>query len=194
MGRYRLAGGRGRGLGVALVLSGRRGPRPCRAAGLSLVEVLVAAALFLVVVIGVLPLFTRAMGANVSGNEATQGSAFARSQIEEFLQLPFNSANLAPTDGNPIRHYYSAASRAWVAGAPPADGSDRALWTREVRVRQYHVSALADGRIEETEALAAGSDAAWVHLKEITVELKGERETEAMGPAQSFTFQVFKAQ
>ncbi len=183
---------------MAVVLSpgpgGARLPRPRRERGLSLVEVLVAAALFLVVVIGVLPLFTRAMGANVAGNEATQGSAFARSQIEQALQLPFNSAGLAPTGNNPIRHYYSAKSRTWVPGPPPSDGSDRALWTREIRVRQYHVSALADGRVEETEALAAGSDPAWVHLKEITVELKGERETQALGPAQRFTFQVFKAQ
>ncbi len=177
---------------MALVLSRRR--RALCETGLSLVEVLVAAALFLIVVIGVLPLFTRAMGANVAGNEATQGSAFARSQIEEALQLPFNSGNLTPTGNNPIRHYYSAARRTWVAGDPPADGSDRPLWTREIRVRQYHVSALADGRVDETEALAAGTDPAWVHLKEITVELKGERETAALGPPQSFTFQVFKAQ
>ncbi len=179
---------------MALALKAGRPPRQGREAGLSLVEVLVAAGLFLIVVIGVLPLFTRAMGANVSGNEATQGSAFARSQIEELLQLPFTSANLAPTGNNPIRHYYSAETRTWQPGLPPPDGSDPALWTREISVRQYHVSALADGRIEDTEALAAAADAAWVHLKEITVELKGQRESAALGPAQDFTFQVFKAQ
>ena len=51
-------------------------------AGFSLLEVLIAAVLMLVIAVGVLPLFTRAMTASLSGNDSSQASNFGRSRLE----------------------------------------------------------------------------------------------------------------
>ena len=76
----------GRGLCPA-----RRRPRdlPGRARGFTLVEVLIAAAILLVVALGILPLFMRSIVSNMEGSDHTQVANAARARAEEFFQLPF---------------------------------------------------------------------------------------------------------
>lgn len=59
-------------------------------AGMSLVEVTIAAAILLVVSIGVLPLFTRAIVNNRSGYDSNQASHLVRTSLEDDLALGFN--------------------------------------------------------------------------------------------------------
>ena len=47
-----------------------------------------------------------------------------------------------------------------------------AQWSRTTIVRQYNVDALDDDRVEMAEALAAGSDPSFIHLKEIQVTVE----------------------
>lgn len=164
------------------------------AAGFSMVELLVASLLFLMTVLGILPLFMDAGTSNVVAHDSTSGSNFARSQLEEFEQLPFNSARLVPNADDPLVEYYSIGSHEWKAGEPPSDGSDPGSWVRTTTVRQFNVSALDDGTLDpDTEALDVGADPAWVHLKQVSVELRSLRESGALGPAQVIAFDVMIA-
>ena len=162
--------------------------------GFSMVELLVASVLFTMTVLGILPLFMAAGTSNVVANDSTKAANFARSQLEEFQQLPFNSAQLVPNADDPLVEYYSVESHEWKPGEPPGDGSDPGTWLRTTTVRQFNISALDDGTIDpDTEALDAGADPAWVHLKQVSVELRSLRESGILGPAQVITFNLMKA-
>jgi hypothetical protein len=71
--------------------------RPAEA-GYSVVEGLIAAALLLIVTVGVIPLFTRSMINNLRGNDSTRISNGAIDELERSLEAPFNSGDtsLAP--------------------------------------------------------------------------------------------------
>ena len=57
--------------------------------GFSLIEVLMAMALLVVVVAGLLPLFTRSVLENLEGKESTLSVNHARSELETQKQLSF---------------------------------------------------------------------------------------------------------
>lgn len=68
--------------------------------GLSLVEVLIAAAILLIVAVGILPLFTRSMLNNVSGYDSTQATSHGKSELETLFSNSVDSiemTNPAPT-------------------------------------------------------------------------------------------------
>ena len=67
-------------------------------AGFSVIEGLIAALLLLIVTLGILPLFSRAMNNNVKGNDSTRQSNAAIDAFESAVALPFNSG---ATDGRP---------------------------------------------------------------------------------------------
>lgn len=166
-------------------------------AGFTLLEVLIAMALFLVVALGILPLFTQSMTSNLSGRESTVAANFARSRVEQFFQLAFNSADLTIDDGTEkvFEDYYSEQDDEWKDGAAPLDGSDPAVWTRTTTVRQYSSNALEDGTLDPaTEALPAGTDPNFIHLKEILVELEGTREGGPLLPAKRIALRALKSQ
>lgn len=115
-------------------------------AGFSIIESLIAAALLLIVVVGVLPLFTRSMLNNVRGNDSTRQSNGAIDTFERGKGSDFNSGYMTVPDGATeavettvmgIRHLPSgdAASTTWepAAAIPAAD-----VFARRVRtLRQY---------------------------------------------------------
>ena len=162
-------------------------------AGFSLLEVLIAAVLMLVIAVGVLPLFTRAMTASLSGNDSSQASNFGRSRLEEMYQLPFNSPGLAITAGSEAKatEWWSDADKSWKTGAvPPASA-----WTRTTRLRQFSLAGLvdADGDGEFDEPLPAGTDPRFIHLKEIVVRLEGNRTAgNPLGVARPITLRILK--
>lgn len=152
------------------------------AAGFSIVEVLIASLFLLGISLGLLPIFTRSVVDNASGNESTQVSNLGRSAIEEFRQLPFNSPRLTIDAGSEkvFDEYYSYADRTWKAGLAPTDGSDPALWERTVTVRQYSATDLRDvdespGVLDPGEALPAGTDSSFIHIKEIELDVRAFR-------------------
>ncbi|MDX1501678.1 MAG: prepilin-type N-terminal cleavage/methylation domain-containing protein [Thermoanaerobaculia bacterium] len=164
--------------------------------GFSLLEALVASALLLMIVVGVLPLFTRATIDNLTGFEASQIANLARSQMERCLEHDFDHPEMSIPTGRSRREtveHYSAAARRWKTGSTAA-GGDRAVWVRTTTVRQYHVSALSDGELEESEALPGGAPAEHVHLKEITVRLDNRAGGSVARPTQTITLRLFKSQ
>jgi prepilin-type N-terminal cleavage/methylation domain-containing protein len=139
--------------------------------GFSVIEVLIAAAIFLIIALGVLPLFTQAIRNNLSGRDATDVSNLGKSRVEELLQVPFDTL-LVPaglTEGK-IDEYYSQREQKWKPGTPPAGNTDPALWLRTIRIRQFTLGDLQS--TGTTKPLPGEAPAGLVHLKEIVVEVR----------------------
>lgn len=123
-------------------------PGRCRQ-GFSLLEVLVAMVLLVVVVAGLLPLFSRSVLENVEGRELTKSGSLGRSEAEDLHQLFFNNWELEIQNGNvrTTQDYWDqgladkVGDEAWVATVPVGAV---APWTRTVDVRQYGINGVQD--------------------------------------------------
>lgn len=194
---------------------GRAGER-----GMSLIEALIAMALLLLVAIGILPLFTRAMVNNAAGSEATQTANNARAQLEDLAQLSFNNVALRLDGGDElltVEEYYMG--QPMVQGderwAPANSDTEQVLYERTTRVRQFSLNGLqdddADNVIDSIDGigdgdhdgefdnpLPDGTDTQFVHLKEVAVEIVTPRATNSGGPgplgaAPTYHVRTFKA-
>ena len=181
-----------------MVLSSSRPGAPAPA-GFSLVEVVIASAIFLVIAIGVLPLFTRSINSNLIGNDYMNAANHGRSGLETFHQMDFNSAALSPdpaATSKEVKDYWSqgdpqkTGDEGWLA-TPPTTA--QTLWQRTTTVRQYSVNALADGNLKTDEALPGGTDPIFVHLKEIRIQVQSTRGGGALGGGKQITLRVLKA-
>lgn len=162
-----------------------RTPRTER--GFSLIEVLIAGVILMVIALGMVPLFTRAIASNVSGFSYTEVSNFARSRAEEFLQYPFNSPRLTVAAGDEaleIEDFYSEREDRW---QETLDAGDTALFTRTTTIRQFGVTDL-------TNPLDGGVPPGAVHLKEITVEVEGIGLAGSLGTGKMIAVRVLKSQ
>lgn len=143
-----------------------------RAAGFSLVEVLIATLLFFIVAISVMPFFSRSMLSNRAGADATTVTQFGLSRVEEMMAPPLDNPSVDP---GTTSEYYSATDEVWKTGTPPETG-DRASWTRVTRITQHSLSDLeSDGAFDDP--LPVGADESTIHLKLIEVQvgmLRGE--------------------
>jgi type II secretory pathway pseudopilin PulG len=158
--------------------------------GFSVIEVLIATAIFFIIAMGLLPLFTQSMANNVAGREATEVSNFAKSRVEELLQLPFNDERMTiPAGGNVLEtvEHWSVADEAWMPG-PAVDGS---LWERTTRIRQFGVNDMLDGFLDNP--LPGGFDPDFIHLKEIEVEVRGTRNSGPFGGAKKMSVRMLRA-
>lgn len=175
----------------------RRRVAGAAAGGFSLVEVLIAMVILLIIAVGIMPIFTQASVSNVSGNDSTRVSNFARDRAEEVVQYPFNSTEMTITAGSeaqlpPGGEYFSARDEVWKPGAPTP--GDPGPFTRTTIIRQYSVKALEDGTIDVAEALPAGADPKDIQLKEIEVTIQGTRVLgSTLGPAKHLTVRVLKS-
>jgi prepilin-type N-terminal cleavage/methylation domain-containing protein len=145
-----------------------------RQAGFSLIEVLIAAGIMLIVALGVLPLFTQSMVNNSAGNDYTQVSNYAKSELERLNELPFDSPSLTIPAGQPsiiTTDFYSPTRRRWVTAVVLA--SEKPTWTRTITVEQCSLSGVENGRCEAT--LPGGATPAFVHVKDIEVAIVGGR-------------------
>jgi Tfp pilus assembly protein PilV len=170
------------------------------AAGFSLLEALIAAAILLFIALGLIPIFARAIRDNATGSDSTQATNHGKTELEECLQLPFKNQKLAiagaavvgTTTENWIRStptQMGDGNEGWTASAPT--GSQQLLWTRTTRVRQYNISDLEDdGSL--TTPLPGSTQETFIHLKEIEVELDGDRGL-ALGGGRRVTFRVLKS-
>jgi hypothetical protein len=176
-------------------------PRSNRERGVSIIEALVAAALLLLIITGVLPMFLRSMVNNVAGNESTLVSNFSKSQTEELFQLPFGSLDVPA--GQPE---LALPVESWAAGSPDQTGDasegwwpDPAgkgivRWQRQAVVRQYNVvEALEDGLLTTAEALPGGTAPEFVHFKEIDVDVRGTREAGALEEPKKISVRLLKS-
>ena len=167
--------------------------RRARQVGLSIVEVTIAAALLLVIALGILPLFTRSIISNRQGLDSTEVSNMARTQMEEYVQLPFNHTMLTVPDGTSelvVEQHYSEKDDKWKVGKDPA-GGDNALFVRTTRIRQFGIDPSAVSGL--TAAIQGGEPATTIHLKEIQINVLGHAGG-PLGPQKQITVRVFKSQ
>ena len=159
--------------------------------GFSLIEVLIAAAIFLIVALGIVPFFTQVIVNNRAGADYTQSTNYAKSELERLYALPFSSPDLQVTTGSSAVtvSYFSLANQAWV---PAITSPDAALWTRTVTIRDYDISAmLAGGAV--ADALPAGTPASFIHAKQIEVKVASGRAGGPLGGGKQVTLSVFKS-
>jgi Tfp pilus assembly protein PilV len=173
-----------------------RQPQRFREAGFSLVEVLIGGLLFLVVVIGILPLFTRAMVDNTAGNDYTQVSNMAKSGAEELDQAPFNGTTMTVPSGQSFletKQIWNGTTQQWGVdtGAVPTATT---TWRRTTRIRQYSLSDLTEDTSNPAfdHPLPGGTPVAFVHLKELEIQVQNVTPQQALGARRQFSMRVMK--
>jgi len=167
-------------------------------AGFSLIEVLVAAALLLVILLGIIPLFVRASVNRQAGRESTDVGAFARSRAETLLQLPFDHPDVSvPPGANVLEtvEYLRQGTDEWTTDAAAAPD---AVWVRTTRVEQFAAGDLLDGDTDgDGNSLdnprPGGSDPRSIQLKQIEVAVTSPRDAGPFGAAEQLTVRVLKA-
>ncbi|MFN7959817.1 MAG: type II secretion system protein [Thermoanaerobaculia bacterium] len=141
--------------------------------GFSMVEVLIASALFLVISLSVAPLFTHATVRNAAGADSTILTNFTKTQIEQYFQEAFDNPALVlgPGASQLLRtEYWDEANQIFVTATPPV--GSRTRYTRVTRVRYCSVTDLDDdGQCNADPPLTGDSDPALIHVKEIQVTL-----------------------
>jgi len=157
-----------------------------RQAGLSVIEVLIAALLFLIIMLGTLPLFTQAMTSNTSGGLSTDNASDIKDAIEFIYQTPWDQV----AAGERVE-IHTLEEDKWVVGDTPPSG-ETLRGTRTTTIRDYHISALDDGILAVDEKLE-GADPFWVNLKEIEVNIDGEA-SGALASTQNVTHRVLRSQ
>lgn len=174
-----------------------------QSAGFSVVEVLIAAAVLLIVAIGILPMFTRSITNNAQGQIMTQTVHRAKSELEELIQADFNSAALTvgPGEefGDPARpgketvEMYSRRTEKWIPEASFPTGEDPAF-IRTIRVRQYNLASLESSENSaDWEPLDGSAPDNQVHLKEIEVVVATPERGGILGPGRQLTLRMYKS-
>lgn len=181
--------------------------------GSSILEVLLGFFILLLVLVGLLPLFTRAVGQNAAGRESTEMTAFGSARLESRLRLGFNNWELQVTSGSSRRTTeFQSRTRPDLAGdgewldEPPAKP---VKWRRTTEVRQFAICGVRDHDgdgvldtiigLEDADRdgyfdhpLPAEADPAAVHLKEIRVHLRGTAYAFGSGPSARLTLTSLK--
>jgi type II secretory pathway pseudopilin PulG len=181
------------------LLNARR-PRRRAESGFSMIEALIAAGILLIIAVGLLPVFTRAVQDNVTGNDASQATNNSRTRVEEMLGVPFDNLVMTVPVGSTQRQTIESwaqgtvdqtgdANEGWWPNAPTNRGT--LLWTRTTRVRQYSISALDDGDLDRLDDGLTGEDElpgntqpTFVHLKEIEVTITNPKQGGVLGSGQ----------
>jgi Tfp pilus assembly protein PilV len=173
-------------------------------AGFSLIEALIAAAILLIIALGLLPVFSRAINDNVTGNDATQATNGSRTELEELLQMPFNNQRVVVAAGQTkteTKDFYTRAKADASTGAyeigdategwtADATGRGPVLWNRTTTVQQYGITDLNDGKLDTP--LDGSTQANFVHLKQIQVQIDNPKK-DLFGNGQGITLTVIKA-
>lgn len=173
-------------------------------AGFSIIEALVAAAILLIIALGLLPVFSRSINDNVTGDDATQATNASRTQVEDLLQMPFNNTQLVIPAGSTVstakdyytRGVYDAGTANYEIGSPTegwatdASGRGPVLWNRTTTVQQYAIGDLDDGKLDTP--LDGGIDTSYVHLKQIQVQIDNPKK-DLFGNGQGITLTILKS-
>lgn len=165
--------------------------------GFSLVEVLVALVILLFILLGVVPLFLRAMVSRESGRESTAVGSFARTRAERLVELPFGHRELTVPPGSDALEtveYRLPGSEAWHLD-PSLAG--QAMWVRTTRVQQFRGEDLIDGDTDGDGddldvPLDGGTHPRFVHLKQIEVRVESPRDAGPLGAAEELVVRVLK--
>lgn len=166
-------------------------------AGFSIIEGLVSMAVLLIVVVGLIPLFTQSMVNNLAGSHLTQATNFTTDAFEELFQFDFEDQRLDLDTGSNALRISELFGSGQEVGVPiemvrqdlsEADNDaeldpeaeleefslgalQQALWLRVITVRQFPISAARDETLTVDEQLDGDFPANAVNFKliEITV-------------------------
>ena len=152
-------------------------------AGFSIIEGLIAALLLLVVTLGILPLFSRAMNNNLKGNDSTRQSNGAVDAFESAAALQFNDGAMTIPPGqtslvvtetlalkkidSPTGGYDTAMSTRWELPADLATGDQPSL-NRVRTLRQFSFDDFNDNQMFDNP-LDGIVEPRLVHLKVLDV-------------------------
>ncbi|HEX4952218.1 MAG TPA: hypothetical protein VF017_02330 [Thermoanaerobaculia bacterium] len=143
-----------------------------RDAGFSILEVLIAAALFLFITLSISGLYARSAVNNFKGADSTRLANLGKTAVEELLYAPFDSTSLTVPAGATeasVTQYWSESANGFVSTVPPAGTHPK--FRRVLTVRYCGIGDLDDNGRCDTP-LQGDSDPGLVHLKEIRVELR----------------------
>ena len=139
-------------------------------AGFSLVEGLVALAVLMTIVIGLIPLFTQSMVNNTAGRHMTQATNFSTDTLEGIMQLPLNNELLTLADGLPrsVRVQLISGREALDSSYEPRPGFEYAvLETRnlgDVTLSDDPETAIVEAGFADADALRSGK---WLRIIEV---------------------------
>lgn len=197
-------------MGVELTRRRRRR----RQAGFSLIEVLIGFLILLLVLIGLLPIFTRAVIQNVAGKEALVVTNHGGTRLEGLYQLTFNNWEVDITAGSARQtvDYWGIGTEdeigdeAWVADP----SGQLAPWRRTTEVRQLSINGVNDNNLDGVldeivgledldhdgyfdNVLPAGATPNAIHLKEVRVVVESQRGSLGSGQPTTLTLRSLKA-
>ena len=192
-----------------------RTQRNNRLDGFSLIEVLIAMGIVVIAIVGLLPLFMRSVVENIEGRESTMVGNHGRSQLETFSELTFNNWELEINAGTErtAQDFYTTGAvdrrgdESWVTAVPAGEISP---WTRNTTVRQMGINGVVDNDLdgvidqirgleddnydgEFDNPLPAGTTPGAIHLKQLEVQIVGEKEWAQGGDASEITVKTDKA-
>jgi len=165
-----------------------------REAGFSLLEALLAAALVLLITLGILPLFTHSIVQNVSGKASTVSANYARSSTEELNALPLDRNELRPELTEPSRVVCQDYTKedGWEVIDPCRTDPDltpnNVSWLRTTDVFQYSIREIYDGDTAAGDPTfnnpvpgypAGASTDSFVHIRELMVVTEGQQTTDS---------------
>jgi Tfp pilus assembly protein PilV len=193
---------------------GRRSLSVVPQGGFSLVELLAGFLVLLLVLIGLLPIFTRAVIHNVKGKESTEVTNHGSQKLEEHIQNAFNSVELKIKAGSVLTttdfytrgHADKLGDEGWTDDAT----GEIAGWRRTTEIRQLGISFVRDtnldgvideiGGLEDLDydgyfdnPLPAGTPPNAIHLKEVRVRMLSNRPGIGQGGPTQLTMSSLKA-
>ncbi len=174
--------------------------RPARSgeAGFSVIEALVAAAILLLIAIGMIPLFARSILNNEAGSDHSQASTIAKDELEAVMDLDFNSPDMVLTGGNVeilstdylLPGTIAFGDEQWV---PTVTSTQRPSWMRTDRVTQFSIASLDDGRMVDTERRPGSTQPIEVHFKVVEVQIDSRKRAESgLPPGPRLVYRIIK--
>ena len=162
-----------------------------RASGFSLLEVLIAAALFGALVLGIVPLFVRAASLLHAGRGSTEAAHFTHSRAEEILGLPWDGPALfAESAGESVFvDYRATGANRWSSRRPETP----VAWIRTTTLRRFAVEALDDGYLALAEILPHAARPGRRHLWEIQIEVRSAHPQTLFGAGRRTSVRLLKA-
>jgi hypothetical protein len=144
--------------------------------GFSLLETLIAAAVLLLILIGLLPLFDRSRMNLMQGNDASKVSNAVADMSETLMSYNFNSlsTNVPPAAMSLVAtDSWLLNGDRWSATIP---AGDQAQFTRDVTIEQFGVADALDDDTDLFETPLSGDTAPGsVHMKRFRVDVTNPR-------------------